>query len=40
MTYVYHDIVIMSAFHYLIPHRGYHEGFRMRSSKCLPFWTT
>jgi len=40
MTYLGHDIVVMSTFHSLIRHRGHHDECRMRSRKCLPFRST
>jgi len=40
MTPVSHDIVVISTFHSLIRHRGHHDGYRIRSKKCLPFRST
>jgi len=40
MTSVGHDIVVMSTFHSLIRDRGHHDGCRMRSRKCFPFWSS
>jgi len=39
MTAVGHGIVVMSTFHSLIHYRGHHDGCRMWSRKCLPFWS-
>jgi len=40
MTSVSHDIVVISTFNSLIRHSGHHDGYRMRSRKCLPFRST